>query len=249
MSWFEEYLYWAQRPLSPTKPLETPDGTLRCVPVQSLLHLVCGEWLTFADYLNTRLNQIDWGIANPSFFPETDRDSRKQSLRKLHFWRRTVPQARDMLQGCIRQTFHFDRSTDMLQITKPYEYDYTTVTERLSEYENRIDRLSSAVNSAISLDEARSTSNLTVLVSIFIPPSLIAALLSMSTDPLTDLFPAVKWWAIVSTTAVTLVFGILLALNTADLWLKRSSLSFKPVATRHDTVETENGKWESHGIV
>ncbi|KAJ3548371.1 hypothetical protein NM208_g1030 [Fusarium decemcellulare] len=248
MSWFEEYLYWAQRPIHPVKLPESQGNTVHSVPIQSLLHLVCGEWLTFADYLNTRLNQIDWGIANPSFFPDTDTDSRKQSLDKLHFWRRSVPQARDMLQNCIRQTFQFTGSLDVPRITKPYEDDYKAVMERLIDYELRIDRLSSAVNSAISLEDARSTSNLTILASIFIPPSLVAALLSMSTDPLAELFPALKWWAIVSTTVVVIIFGVLLALNSADKWLEKVKLLIL-IPMSYIQAEAKNKDWETNSIV
>ncbi|WZH44081.1 uncharacterized protein QYS62_005097 [Fusarium acuminatum] len=154
-SWFEEYLYWAQRSVSVVTSPDTIEGKLPSVPIQSLLHLICGEWLIFADYLNTRLNQIDWAIVRPSFFPKADTDTRQQSLDKLHFWRRTTPQARDMLNNCIRQTFTLIRPPGMAQLTELYDYDYKAVAERLNEHENRIDRLSSAVNSAISLDDAR----------------------------------------------------------------------------------------------
>lgn len=109
----------------------------------------------------------------------------------------------------------------MAQLTDPYDYDYKAVAERLNEHERRIDRLSSAVNSAISLDDARSTSNLTILASIFIPPSLIATLLSMNTDPLVELFPALKWWAIVSTTVATVIVGVLLGLGSVHGWFMK----------------------------
>ncbi|OBS17566.1 hypothetical protein FPOA_11972 [Fusarium poae] len=247
-SWFEEYLYWAQQQIDPVNLPHTLSCTLRDRPIQSLLHMVCGEWLVFADYLNTRLNQIDWGIASPSFFPDTKTDSRKQSLDKLHFWRRWIPQARDMLQSCIRETSQFTRSPEMHQIWEPYEPDYKAIRDRLDEYERRIDCLSSAVNSAISLDDAKSTSHLTILASIFIPPSLVAALLSMATDPLGDLLPALKWWAIASTAVVAIISGVLLALNSGDKWFKKVKL-FIPTRASYSAGENENGKWKKNGIV
>lgn len=252
-SWFEGYLYWAQRSVSVVKAPETVEGKLRSVPIQSLLHLVCGEWVIFADYLNTRLNQIDWAIVRPSFVPDAETDTRKQSLDKLHFWRRTAPQARDMLSNCIRQTFTFTKPPHMAQLTKPYEYDYTTIAERLNEYELRIDRLSSAVNSAISLDDARSTSTLTTLASIFIPPSLVAALLSMNTGPLAELYNALKWWAIVSTTVVAVIVGVLLGLGSAHGWLvKVKSLLPKSLLSSLKSkisMGKKKEKWNTNGKV
>ncbi|KAM0194729.1 hypothetical protein ACHAPA_008633 [Fusarium lateritium] len=245
ISWFEEYLDRAQRPIDHVDPAHKRSCTLRDRPIQCLLHLVCGEWLIFADYLNTRLNQIDWGITSPSFFPDSDADSRKQSLDKLHFWRRWIPQTREMLQSCMRETFQFTRSPKSRQISKPYKSDYIAIRNRLNEYDRRFDRLSSAVNSAISLDEAKSTSNLTILVSIFIPPSLVAALLSMATDPLGDLFPALKWWAIVSTIVVAIISGVLLALNSGGKWFKEIK-SLIPAPASHSTVEIKNGKWRKN---
>lgn len=252
-SWFEEYLYWAQRPISVVQAPDTIEGKLRSIPIQSLLHLVCGKWLIFADYLNTRLNQIDWAIVRPSFFPEANTDTRQQSLDKLHFWRRTTPQARDMLHNCIRQTFTFKRPPGMSQLTEPYDYDYNAVAERLKEYERRIDSLSSAVNSAISLDDAKSTSNLTILASIFIPPSLVAALLSMNTGPLTELYHAVKWWAIVSTTVVAVIVALLLGLGSAHGWLvKVKSLlpnsSLSSFKSKISMVKKKE-KWKTNGKV
>lgn len=180
----------------------TPHPPL-AIPIQALLHLVCAEWITFADYLNARLNQIDWGITKPSFFP--DNDDREQSLKKLHFWRRWVPQARDMLTASMRQTFDFDYPESVQPLVSLYKEDYEIIRERLNEYETRIDRLTTVVNSAISLGDARNTSNLTVIAIFFIPPSLIAAILSMNTEPLDDLVNALKWWGTASVSSVALL--------------------------------------------
>ncbi|KAF5007570.1 hypothetical protein FDECE_6101 [Fusarium decemcellulare] len=206
MSWFEDYIFWAQRKDSFPRFSDDRDEHLLALPFQSLLHLTCGEWLTFADYLCARLNQIDWGITKPSFFPDTD--TLEQSMRKLHFWRRWVPQARDMLEGSIRQAFGFQYPIPKhRRVSKLYRNDYDIIMKRLVEYESRIDRLSTVVNSAISLGDARNTSNLTILALFFIPPSLVAALLSMNTDSLSGIHEAFKWWALASTAAVVILFG------------------------------------------
>ncbi|KAF5637073.1 hypothetical protein F25303_8013 [Fusarium sp. NRRL 25303] len=162
MSWFEEYIYWAKKTTNFAK-LEYGANEQLAIPIQCLLHLVCGEWLTFADYLNARLNQIDWGIVNPSFFPESGgTDHQKQSLRKLHFWRRWVPQARDMLQATMSQVLD-DNGNEVVKFFKLYQDDLEIIKKRLEDYETRIDRLSTVVNSTISLTDASNTSKLTIL--------------------------------------------------------------------------------------
>ncbi|KAF4959061.1 hypothetical protein FGADI_1939 [Fusarium gaditjirri] len=192
MSWFEDYIFWAQRTTNFTKPTDDAHQQV-AIPIQCLIHLVCGEWLTFADYLNARLNQIDWGIANPSFFPESGgTDHQKQSLRKLHFWRRWVPQARDMLQATMSQVSD-GKVKEAAKSFELYKDDLEIIKKRLEDYETRIDRLSTVVNSTISLTDAGNTSKLTTLASFFIPPSLVAALMSMNMDPLNGLGSAVKW--------------------------------------------------------
>ncbi|KAF4502129.1 hypothetical protein FAGAP_1609 [Fusarium agapanthi] len=192
MSWFEDYIFWAQKTTNFGKPTDGANQQLS-IPIQCLLHLVCGEWLTFADYLNARLNQIDWGIVNPSFFPESGgTDHQKQSLRKLHFWRRWVPQARDMLQATRGQVTD-DKEKEVASSFKHYQDDLEIIKKRLEDYETRIDRLSTVVNSTVSLTDASNTSKLTILASLFIPPSLVAALLSMNMDPLIGLGNSLKW--------------------------------------------------------
>jgi Mg2+ and Co2+ transporter CorA len=140
----------------------------------------------------------------------------------------------------------------MAQLTELYDYDYKAVAERLNEHENRIDRLSSAVNSAISLDDARSTSNLTILASIFIPPSLVAAVLSMNTDPLIELYSALKWWAIVSTTVIAVIVGVLLGLGSVHGWfiqVKLLLLKLSAVPASIIAMGNKKEKWRTNGTV
>ncbi|KAH7178263.1 hypothetical protein DER46DRAFT_696010 [Fusarium sp. MPI-SDFR-AT-0072] len=224
MSWFEDYIFWAQRTTNFTKLNDGVNQQL-ALPIQCLLHLVCGEWLTFADYLNSRLNQIDWGIVNPSFFPESgDTDYQKQSLRKLHFWRRWVPQARDMLQATMSQVINGE-GKEVAEYFEPYKDDLEIIKKRLEDYETRIDRLTTVVNSTISLTDASNTSRLTILASFFIPPSLVAALLSMNMDPLIGLGNALKWWAVASVVAVTILFAIGYLLKTKKAEILKKNLS------------------------
>nr|RBQ98294.1 hypothetical protein FVER53263_11871 [Fusarium verticillioides] len=238
MSWFEDYIFWAQRTTNFAKLTDSANQQLS-IPIQCLLHLVCGEWLTFADYLNARLNQIDWGIVNPSFFPESGgTDHQKQSLRKLHFWRRWVPQARDMLQATMSQVMD-DEERGFAESFKLYKDDLEIIKKRLEDYETRIDRLSTVVNSTISLTDASNTSKLTILASFFIPPSLVAALLSMNMDPLIGLGDSLKWWAVASVVAVTILFTIGYLLKTRKAESLKKNLSITKMVSKLE------GRWRS----
>ncbi|KAF5641720.1 uncharacterized protein FTJAE_3979 [Fusarium tjaetaba] len=238
MSWFEDYIFWAQKTTNFAQLTDSANQQLS-IPIQCLLHLVCGEWLTFADYLNARLNQIDWGIVNPSFFPESGgTDHQKQSLRKLHFWRRWVPQARDMLQATMSQVMD-DEEKEIAKSFKVYKDDLEIIKKRLEDYETRIDRLSTVVNSTISLTDASNTSKLTILASFFIPPSLVAALLSMNMDPLIGLGESLKWWAVASVVAVTILFTIGYLLKTKKAESLKKNLSITKMVSKLD------GRWRS----
>ncbi|KAF4434894.1 hypothetical protein FACUT_7554 [Fusarium acutatum] len=238
MSWFEDYIFWAQRTKNFAKSTDDANQQLS-IPIQCLLHLVCGEWLTFADYLNARLNQIDWGIVNPSFFPESGgTDHQKQSLRKLHFWRRWVPQARDMLQATMSQVIN-NKGEEVDKSFKLYQDDLDIIKKRLEDYETRIDRLSTVVNSTISLTDASNTSKLTILASFFIPPSLVAALLSMNMDPLIGLRNSLKWWAVASVVAVTILFTMGYLLKTKKAESLKKNLSITKLVSKLE------GRWRS----
>ncbi|KAM0420455.1 hypothetical protein ACHAPT_011747 [Fusarium lateritium] len=233
-SWFEDFVFWAQKetcfPLLPSR--SSPTSPL-VIPVQALLHLVCTDWLTFTDYLNARLNQIDWEISRPAFLPVND--DREPILNKLNIWRRWVPVCRDMLAATLRQASGLELrqrrydgeayKIDTEAIFDPYRRDYERIQERLNDYEVRIDRLSTVVNSAISLEDARNTAknsesvgNLTVLASLFVPPSLVASLLAMNTEPLKDLDEALKWWVVASFGAILLLFALYHTMRSELTW-------------------------------
>lgn len=70
----------------------------------------------------------------------------------------------------------------------------------------------------------------------------------MSTDLLVELFPALKWWAIVSTTVVAVIVGVLLGLGSAyGLFIKvkllLSSLKSKVL------MGNKKQKWKTNGTV
>ncbi|KAF4338670.1 hypothetical protein FBEOM_7438 [Fusarium beomiforme] len=216
-SWFEDYIFWAQKTGNFEKKSAEHVNQRLSIPIQCLLHL------------------IDWGISNPSFFPESaGTDHQKQSLEKLHFWRRWVPQARDMLQATMSQVIECNDNT-VSKAFKSYEVDLEIIKKRLEDYETRIDRLSTVVNSTISLTDASNTSKLTMLASFFIPPSLVATLLSMNMDPLSGLGETLKWWVVASVIAVTILFTIGYLLKTKKAEALKKKLSFSALVSELET--------------
>ncbi|KAK2668042.1 hypothetical protein RAB80_015421 [Fusarium oxysporum f. sp. vasinfectum] len=107
-TWLKDYLFWAQKEtLFPIIRIEsTPHPLCVIIPIQALLRLVCAEWRTFADYINGRLNQIDWELSRPAFLPVTQ--DREAIMDKLSVWRRWLPICLDMLSGTLRQVAGFE---------------------------------------------------------------------------------------------------------------------------------------------
>jgi hypothetical protein len=105
-SLYNDFIYWAQK----TDVFETPTSNNAAanihVPVQALLHLVCAEWLTIADYIRTRLGQIEWEISFPEHFLYKGSNI-DVALKKLHVWRRLVPLYREMLTETLQRVLHF----------------------------------------------------------------------------------------------------------------------------------------------
>lgn len=67
-----------------------------------------------ADYIKTRLGQIDWEIAYPKHFIRRDNDI-DVALKKLHTWRRLVPLYREMLSETLQRVFNFPcHTTEMV---------------------------------------------------------------------------------------------------------------------------------------
>lgn len=199
---FDDFIFWAQHtPVSQSSSEFSPSRK----PLEAMLRLVCAEWLIFTNYINTRLNQIDWGIGNPGFFP--DSDSRERSLQKLHFWRRWTSQSVDIFRRNIRQIENFEKQKHNSEKALPFREDLESILLYLISAEQRVTNLGAVVNSVIGLEDARNTSKLTVLASAFVPPSLLAAILSMNTEPLSGIFDALYWWAVLSVSILTL-FGL-----------------------------------------
>lgn len=103
-----------------------------------------------------------------------------------------------------------------------YKEDYTSILNSLEEYQSRIDRLTEVFTAMISLQDSRrgykDNKNLrwlTCLATIFIPLSFVATMLSMTTNPLTDLRDAVVMWAEVSVPSAVVIKCVVLLMSTA----------------------------------
>ncbi|KAI1199922.1 hypothetical protein F5X97DRAFT_295140 [Nemania serpens] len=198
-SFFEDFVYWARRTdvfigRSPSPNSVHPSY----IPLLVLLRLVCAEWLTLSEYIKTRLSQVDWEVTHPEeFLTQTQIDT---ILKKLHTWRRLVPLYREMLSETKSKVLSFNpTSLDSTSTTllDPYKEEFQVVLRQMEEYEERIDRLTTVVTSAINILDSRRVERLTLLATLFVPLSLVGTLFSM-TDDITQISTTFGYWAIAS---------------------------------------------------
>jgi hypothetical protein len=175
------------------------------VLVKPLLYTVCSEWMLVCEYIKTRLGQIEWELQFPEKF-RSKGDVIDSSLERLHTWRRVVPLYREMISETLTQalpaacrltrTNPHDASTDKPATERGEPAGFEDVTQDfervrviLEELQGRVDRLTSYVLAAISmedsrrgLNENRNLARLTWLASIFIPMSFVTGFFSMQPD-------------------------------------------------------------------
>ncbi|KAJ0109737.1 hypothetical protein J7T55_004286 [Diaporthe amygdali] len=245
-NFFEDFLYWARKPDVFNFQETGNSSSPICVPTQALLHLVCNEWLTMVDYIKTRLNQVDWGIAFPDDFLEKE-EQIDEHLTKLHHWRRVVPLYREMIADTFlrvfRETAHPNKMHPGRNIHEPahkpasalatlmntecinaYQQDFALVLGYMEEFQARIDRLTDVVTAVINMGDSRrgykdnkNLQWLTWLATFFIPLSFVATLLSMTTDSIENLGPITRLWAIVAIPA-GLVIMIVVGVFSVAKW-------------------------------
>ena len=226
-SFFQDFVYWAQRPevVLGYKPTQPADAHL--VPAVAICRLACSEWQTMSQYIKTRLSQIDWEITHPKeFVTQKEIDP---ILSKLHTWRRLVPQYREMLYETYTRVFKYpnhvpapntsgNATTASNNSTHPaletFRNEFKLVLSQLEEYEKRIDRLTTVVTSAISILDSRRVERLTYLAMLFVPLSLVGTLFSMS-DDITEIKFTFGYWAAASTVCI-------IALYAWTLWTRKS---------------------------
>ncbi|KAI1742181.1 hypothetical protein F4680DRAFT_413138 [Xylaria scruposa] len=215
-SFFEDFMYWAQRPdvfsKQTLKRTPTPTPDVHYTPVLALLSLVCADWLTLSEYIKTRLSQVDWEITHPKeFLTQNQIDT---ILRKLHTWRRLVPLYREMLTETKLRMFHTDSAGFMTSNqSDAYNSEFGIVLAQMEEYEERIDRLTAVVMSSISILDSRRTEHLTLLATLFVPLSLVGTLFSMS-DDIAEIGATFGYWAAAS----LFLLGVLFLWNSQTRW-------------------------------
>lgn len=176
-NFFDDFIYWARRPENFNFQGPSDSSSPICLPTQVLLHLVCTEWLTMVDYIKTRLNQVDWGIAFPDDFLEKE-EQIDEHLTKLHHWRRVVPLYREMIAETFlrvfRETAHPNKMHPGRNMHEPapktasalaelmntdcinaYQQDFALVLGYMEEFQNRIDRLTDVVTAVINMGDSR----------------------------------------------------------------------------------------------
>lgn len=214
-SFFEDFMYWAQRTnIFFGRPTPPDPAHVSYISLLVLLRLVCAEWLTLSEYIKTRLSQVDWEVTHPEeFLTQTQIDT---ILKKLHTWRRLVPLFREMLSETKSRVLNFEPTslyTTNSNPLDPYKEEFRVVLEQMEEYEERIDRLTTVVTSAINILDSRRVERLTLLATLFVPLSLVGTLFSM-TDDITQIGTTFGYWAVAS--------SILLATLLLWAWLTGS---------------------------
>lgn len=210
-----------------------------------------------AEYIKTRLGQLDWEITFPEHLLDKN-DSIDVALKKLHIWRRLVPLYREMLTETIQRVFRFPcHAMDLTSsnsdsssasnknrchcVTQQpasvqqgpisaYRADFAKVLSFMEDYQQRIDRITSVVTAAITiedsrrgLNENRNLARLTWLATFFIPLSFVASLLSM-TDDISKLRETIKWYfaAALPLAVISLGLGFILTLPTVQSWFNET---------------------------
>jgi Mg2+ and Co2+ transporter CorA len=105
-AFFDDLIYWLEKPeVFGPSPASSPAANMH-IPMQALLYLICGEWLTIGEYIQTRLAQVEWEISFPEHFLNSG-ERIDVALKKLHIWRRLVPLYHRMLTETLERVFQF----------------------------------------------------------------------------------------------------------------------------------------------
>ena len=250
-SLFDDLIYWLEKPEvfepSPAAGLTTNIH----IPIQALLYLICGEWLTIAEYIQTRLAQVEWEISFPEHFLNSG-ETIDVALGKLHIWRRLVPLYHRMLTETLQRVFNFPCHTPAgsvhvdglasLQDSKPssaepsesgpisaLREDFVRLRISMEEFEKRIDRLTSVVTASISIGDShrglKDTTNvtrLTWLATCFIPLSLTASVFSMQ-QYIANIRFIIGWYFLTSLLLVLFTVGCAFALTGSVTDILRGS--------------------------
>ncbi|KAF4630012.1 hypothetical protein G7Y89_g8127 [Cudoniella acicularis] len=176
-SLFNDFIYWAKK----TSSFKNKQDLSVYSPIQTLLHLICAEWLTIEDYIRTHLGQIEWEASVPNNFLNKYIDP-DLALSKLNVWKRLVPLYREMLTDSLRRISQFPQHADAEAIERSnpctcacsrqknnsvsasppspdpidaYREDFTHALSRMVELQAQIDRNISVVTALVALNDSR----------------------------------------------------------------------------------------------
>jgi Mg2+ and Co2+ transporter CorA len=156
-----------------------------CGPI---LEMICGEWLTICQYINTRLVQIEWELENPDY--RNDLDGLGSALTKLHVWRRGVPLYQTSVAEATEILFSGEAQVKTPgQPIKRLQRDFEDIHHRLASLEHRIEDIMNVATAIASIEETRRAyrqgqylGRLSWLAVIFAPMSFVSSFFSMTTD-------------------------------------------------------------------
>ena len=182
---FDDLVYWSRR-LS-KEEIASIKMDPRVLGLKAYT-IVCAEWRSLIQYIDTRLSQIEWEVEAPDAH-DNARDL-NASLQKLHPWRRSVPAYYQLVAETIDRIFpeedNLTANTNGLSVLLP---DFQIVLRKISALEARVERIVNVATAIINIDEARRSveqnrnfGRLTYLAVVFVPASFISSFLSMAPD-------------------------------------------------------------------
>lgn len=208
------------------------------VLVRPVLRTVSAEWLVMAEYVRTRLGQIEWELGNPERF-RSKGEVIDTSLRRLHIWRRLLQTFREMVSEVLEQSIpiasvilkvdgnssdlgHGQKEASRAEKSlKDIKVDFKAIETSIIDLQSRLDRLTNVVTAAISiedshrgLEENRNLARLTWLATTFIPMSFVTGFFSMQSD-ISTMKTTYGWYFL---TAIPLTL-IILALATLTRYI------------------------------
>ena len=220
---YANLIHWAKKPGALGFPTQDASSFPQ-VPIQALLYVVASEWLIMAEYIKSRLGQIELEISYAEQFLKMH-STAHGSLEKLHTWRRLVPEYREMLNETLEGTM--PGTSELVKTNDPpgvasgggpegvVREVFTRMLSQMEAYELRIDRLTSLVIATISLGDSqrslednRNFARLTWLATFFIPLTFISGLFSMQ-EKVLDLGDTLKLYAKVAVPLAFICLGFL----------------------------------------
>jgi Mg2+ and Co2+ transporter CorA len=185
-SLLDDVIYWATT-LSNDDITVIPNNP--SILAYRALQVICAEWFTITTYITTRLTQIEYELAEPSF--RNDPSGIQSSLAKLHIWHHKVPISSAILRD-TQDTLSRDRplvakdSTDCMRELKD---DVEHVYNEMGRLGQRIERIMALATAIASMEESRraiqqnqNLGRLTYLAVIFAPLAFVSSFFSMAAD-------------------------------------------------------------------